>query len=268
MSWSVGPTGEEIDLLLVEDIERVRGLRNALGACSGYNARLVHASEHYHWDLSLLGLSRGYDYLCGLTSERFVMFTHGRSRQPNATLFDSAGDELSTFWVGDYVEHLQADPSGNLWVSYFDQGFGQDYSERGLSCYDSHGQAVIPWWNCPMMDCYAMNVCKDGVWHCGYSYFPIVHIGFDQRQREWSNRITGARAIVAWGQRVALYGGYQERAQQLTTLKLTAKGDAVVEAERIGRLPDSPATPGVTGRGPYFHAVHRGVWYRLDPRVK
>lgn len=224
LSWSVGSSGEEIDLLLVEDAAKVRGLRYTLGASTGYNARWLHAGEHYHWELNLR-LTRAYHYLCGLTTERFVILTDG---QPNAFLFDNAGNELASFWVGDYVVHLQADPAGNLWVSYFDQGFGQDYSERGLSCYDSQGQAVAPFWYCPMMDCYAMNVCKDGIWHCGYTDFPIVHVGFDHRQRTWSNQVRGAGAIVGWGQRVALYGGYNERALHLTILKRTGKGQAVV----------------------------------------
>jgi hypothetical protein len=194
------------------------------------------------------------------------MLTHGRSRQPNATVLDSSGKELARFWVGDCVEHLQADQAGNVWISYFDEGYGEDYSERGLSCYDGQGQALDPWWYCPMMDCYAMNVSKDGVWHCGYTEFPIVHVGFDRSQRKWDNCITGATAIVGWDRQVTLYGGYQERAQHLTTLRLSTSEQAVVETETVARLPGTQEVPGVIGRGPYFHAVHRGIWYRLDPR--
>ena len=221
LSWSIGPTGEEIHLLLVESAKKVEGMRYMLGDCPGHDAKLLCVSEHYHWDLSLPGLTRAFSYYCGLTSDRHLMFSPERIGQPNATLFDGGGNELCRFWVGDHVEHLQSDTSGNLWVSYYDQGFGKEYSERGLSCYDSNGHAVNPWWNCPMMDCYAMNAGKDGVWHCGYSYFSIVHVGSDRGQREWSNRhVSGARAIVGWGQSVALYGGYRERGQHLTTLKL------------------------------------------------
>jgi len=266
LSWSVDANGEEIDLLLIEDAERIQSLRYSLGIPTGYSARRLHASEHYHWNLNLTGLTRAYAYLCGLTEERFVMLNHKGSEQFNATLFDGAGKELSRFWIGDYVEQLQADRAGNLWVSYCDQGYCKTYSERGLSCYDNQGQAVAPWWNCPMMDCYAMNASKDGVWLCGYEKFAIVHVGLDRCQREWSNQVRGAIAMVGWGQKVALYGGYEERAQHLTTLRLTSEGQAVVEGESIARLPVDSERTEVIGRGPYFHALSRGVWYRLDPR--
>lgn len=268
LSWSVDPTGQEIDILLVESVEKVQSMRYMLGNGLGYDARLLHASEHYHWELSLTGLTRAYSWCCGLTSDRLLLFSHERSGQSNARLFDGAGNEVTQFWVGDHVEHLQPDPAGNLWVSYYDQAYGKTYSERGLSCFDSDGQVVKPWWNCPMMDCYAMNVSEDGVWHCAYSAFSVVHVGFDRRQREWANPdIRGARAIVGWGDRVALYGGYQERDQHLSTLMLAGNGLAKVESDCVALLPDCQETPWVTGRGPFFHALDNEIWYRLDPRT-
>lgn len=251
VNWSVDASGEAVDLLLVE---RVKGFRG--------EARLVHASERFQWEREWTGLTRAYSDLCGLAKNRYVLFDFGRPGEANAFLFDGAGQELTRFWVGDYVAHLQADGRGRLWVSYFDQAFGKSYSERGLNCYDSLGQAVQPWWYCPMMDCYAMNACQEGVWHCGYSSFPLIQVGLDQGQREWSNTVRGARAIVGWGRRVFLYGGYAERARHLTTLKLTGKGEAVVEQECVVDWAGS-----VVGRGPFFHAIDQGIWYRLDPRV-
>lgn len=265
LNWSVAATGEDIDIFLVKDVEKVHGLRYALGEYAGYDARLLRASEHYHWELPLTGLTRAYINYCLLNDDRFVLLSNERIGQPNATLLDGAGRELSRFWIGDHVEHAQPGPDGHLWVSYYDQGYGKIYSEKGLSCFDSDGIAVEPWWDCPMMDCYAMNVGKDGVWNCGYSYFPIVHVGFDRRQREWHNQVTGATAIVGRGQQTALYGGYHDRAEHLTVLKLTDKGLAVVESECMTHFPDSQEPLWVTGRGPYFHAFDRGIWYRLDP---
>lgn len=194
-----------------------------------------------------------------------MLLSYDRLKQPNAFILDRNGNQLSSLWVGDYLAHLQADPTGRIWVSYFDQAFGRDYSQKGLSCYDSQGQAVAPWWDCPMMDCYAMNVSKDAVWHCGYTEFPIVRVGFDGSQRSWDSQVHRANAIVGWGQRVALYGRHDDGAQHLTTLALKAD-KAVVLQERVVSLPADNLR--VLGRGPYFHTLHKGMWYRLDPGLR
>jgi hypothetical protein len=55
LSWSVDAAGQEITVLLVENVPMVHQMRYNLGACLGYNARLLRAGEHYNWELSLPG---------------------------------------------------------------------------------------------------------------------------------------------------------------------------------------------------------------------
>ena len=260
---AIDARGERLDLLLVEHEE----FAMVSGPTLPYRARVLHVTEDYHWEIEMEGLRRAFHGICRLSPKRVVLFSWGRDRQPNAFLFDENGAALSQFWVGNYVAHAQADARGRLWVSYFDQGFGQEYSATGFNCYDADGQALQPWWFCPMLDCYAMNAARDGIWSCGYTDFPIRRVGLDGGQTSWTNEVRGARAILTWGQQVALYGGYEKRTSQLTRLRL-GRERAEVESECVAHLPEGQEPGWVGGRGSHFHTLHEGVWHRLDPGLR
>jgi hypothetical protein len=69
--------------------------------------------------------------------------------------------------------------------------------------FPSHGQQ--PWG--AISDCYALNVGDTDVWACYYTDWPVVR-NRGGAVTSWPNTVSGARAIAADQNRMALYGGY------------------------------------------------------------
>jgi hypothetical protein len=104
----------------------------------------------------------------------------------NAQIVDVSGDVLEAFHAGDGVEDVQTTGSGEIWISYFDEGIfrGDDLGQGGLVCLDDAGRqrfsfnqlataADLP----PIYDCYALNVASDDdVWLHYYDAFQLVHL--------------------------------------------------------------------------------------------
>jgi hypothetical protein len=89
---------------------------------------------------------------------------------PNAVVFRPGGRVDRRFVVGDGVEDALIDDSGQVWVSYFDEGVygGDDLSHAGLNRFDLTGQRT---WSFPTTgrhepidDCYALNVQGNEAW--------------------------------------------------------------------------------------------------------
>jgi hypothetical protein len=93
------------------------------------------------------------------------------------------------FDLGDASEDLQTTASGQIWVSYFDEGvYGAGIGAAGLICFDSTGTPVFKYSDLAQTgkvpfidDCYALNVIsEDEVWLCYYADFPLVCLrGFE-----------------------------------------------------------------------------------------
>lgn len=108
--------------------------------------------------------------------------------EKNAHIFSTTGDLIRSFHVGDGINDVQTAPSGQIWISYFDEGVCGDteHSPQGLTCFsefetqrvfgfasdaeNSHAPGSI-------IDCYALNVASNrDTWLCYYTDFPLVHL--------------------------------------------------------------------------------------------
>lgn len=96
----------------------------------------------------------------------------GRCREGDdqVQVFDMLGRPTWTFQVGDAIEHLLADESGDLWLGYFDEGiFGGDpLSAAGVRRWSSTGEPLWAYSPPPGADwiaeCYALNVDGRTAW--------------------------------------------------------------------------------------------------------
>lgn len=118
-----------------------------------------------------------------LGASRIPLADYGRAEQQskpatevalirNVQAFDGDGNPLRAFYAGDGIEQLLTDPSGRIWISYFDEasyrfvnsdGMWSCSSMPGLARWDDPGSD--PWFArnstgtaVSWVDCYALNV--------------------------------------------------------------------------------------------------------------
>ena len=199
----------------------------------------------------------------------------------NARVYDSAGEIVAEATLGDGIEHVFTTPSDHVWVGYFDEGVYGNYGwgETGSPApVGRHGLVRFtpelgPGWQFPyeagpsagaISDCYALNVHGEQAWACYYTDFPVVRVR-DGAVSAWRNTVSGARALITDGFRVALAGGYRDEHDRLAVGTVGDEALHVTGTYRLvlpggGQLPPSAQQ---FGRGPDLHVLAGGDWYRL-----
>lgn len=158
-----------------------------------------------------------------LPGDRWLMVA-GRtdSQIPNGDMFDSKGRLTGSLELGDCTQHVQATPSGDIWVGYGDEGIfgGGDFAREGLVCFGPDGTPKLRFFqetaeahSLPSIDdCYALNVCRNGdTWVCYYCDFPIVrikHCRFDESWTDFPAR--PVRALAVNGERLLMVPAYRQ----------------------------------------------------------
>jgi hypothetical protein len=144
-------------------------------------------------------------------------------QEHNAFIYGSQGQLIRSFPVGDAVASAQASRAGNrIWVSYFDEGFGEPFSEEGVMSFETDGAPAFrflsdvvnrpPYFVPQIFDCYAMNVAADNdVWLYYYTEFPLVRLHQGHVKHVWENLpFSGSHAFSVTDDRVLFSGGYNE----------------------------------------------------------
>ncbi|KQZ70112.1 hypothetical protein [Nocardioides sp. Root151] len=140
----------------------------------------------------------------------------------NALIVGHDGAVVHEGTLGDGIEHMLVDDSGGIWVGYFDEGiFGNfGWGSPGPEPLGSAGivrwspmfeklweyEAIDDYW---LADCYALNVDSDRVWACPYTDFSILEIASDQATARATTDVSGPRALLIAGEKVALMGDYK-----------------------------------------------------------
>jgi hypothetical protein len=100
----------------------------------------------------------------------------------NLQLFDASARFITSFAIGDGIEHMLVDPRSQIWVGYFDEGiFGGDlFSSRGVSRFDQQGNLQYQWDYVPLgpiFDCDALTLDEAGAaWICPYNSYFVAKI--------------------------------------------------------------------------------------------
>ncbi|BBC31425.1 hypothetical protein SGFS_027190 [Streptomyces graminofaciens] len=190
-----------------------------------------------------------------------------RSREGDdqVQVIDALGRPSWTFRVGDGIEHLMTDESGDLWVGYFDEGiFGDPLSAPGARRWSSTGDPL--WEYGPpagtdgIADCYALNVDRRAAWVYPYTQFPLVEVRGDDPPRVRTTRVQGATGVAVHGERVAFLGGYRADRDRLVLGSLTESSVETVTTTRLTHRDGSPLDR-------RFRVVSRGsrVYVREEP---
>jgi hypothetical protein len=142
----------------------------------------------------------------------------GDGRGGLARMFDSKGEKLvRTLDLGDASEDIQTTPEGHIWVGYFDEGvFGDGIGAYGLVCLNADGAPVFKYADFAdehelphIDDCYALNVCRDAVWVCYYSAFPLVCLENFQLARVWEE-FGSAKAVAVREKHLVRFPAYRK----------------------------------------------------------
>ncbi|GAB2916484.1 hypothetical protein [Streptomyces heilongjiangensis] len=188
-------------------------------------------------------------------------------------VFDALGRPSWTFRVGDAIEHLLTDESGDLWIGYFDEGvFGDPLSAAGARRWSATGEGLWEYVPPPggdgIADCYALNVDRRAAWVYPYTSFPLVEVRDGRPPLLRTTTVRGASGVAVDGERVAFLGGYGRDHDRLV---LAALGGSTVDVLTTTRLAHADGTPlerrrHVVSRGPRLYVRERSgtEWGVLD----
>lgn len=132
----------------------------------------------------------------------------------NAQGFSLDGTFKRSFTLGYAIQSMQTTSIGEIWTSYFDEGFAQaidDLTCTGLHRWDVNGQELYHY--SPIgdldyiFDCYAMNVDnEDSAW-IFYDYqYPLVQIKDNKIVDYWHTSINSKHHICTWNNHVLVNG--------------------------------------------------------------
>jgi len=277
---------EDRDVVLGYDVEQ-----------DGSRFRRTQTERSYTGQLAITGLN-GTRFCempnLNLAFPKVVTFPGGRSvvastrcrrlrdgsHELNGNVYGADGSVEARFCLGDAIKHLQIDASGRIWAGYSDEGVFGNYGwgplfgdatpigAAGLVCFDRNGSCMWeykePQGFDHLIDCYALNCADEAVWVCCYIDFPIIRIDSEFRVTAWHSDLSGPREMAVDGDRLLVYGGYMDNANDCWLVKL---GDSA--AERILpvqlRLPNGVGldNAAVVGRGRFLHVLIDDFWYRF-----
>lgn len=107
----------------------------------------------------------------------------GTYTERNARRYNSNGQLIEAFTLGDGISHVQIDETDTIWVSYFDEGifgnFGweQPMGSAGIVAYSMNGHRLWGASDYGMIDCYALNVVSSKeVYFYYYDDFYLVQL--------------------------------------------------------------------------------------------
>jgi len=202
--------------------------------------------------------------------ERFQDGTH----ELNATTYGTNGEVVRQFLLGDGIEHAQIDPSGNIWVGYFDEGvfgnYGWGHSNdrfgaAGLSCFNDKGEKLWdfqPPAGCDSIsDCYALNVSRDGTWVCYYTDLPLVRIDSKWNPRAWRTETSGGRELAVHGKHILHFGGYGEQRTSCRLLRLDEEAAQFVSQVTLLLPSEVDLSKSVIGRDDKLHVFFNDSCY-------
>lgn len=187
--------------------------------------------------------------------------------QSNGLVLEEDGRLSRSFPLGDGIQHVRCAPDGTIWVGYFDEGiFGHTVGSGGIVRFNARGELLWAYNDQAregglfINDCYALTLNGDELWSCFYTDFPIVRV-IDGRETQWTNSVSGAKALAVDGSFVLLAGGYTSDATRLSLLELGQEQSLLIGSYERPEM-DNAAL--MQGRSSVIHVVNNGTWTRIS----
>jgi hypothetical protein len=289
---SVGPAGEVITVwsaaedlpVLTSRTERGPGIFPDPGVARAVTARVtVHAPDIVSV-VCLTGLRLANFYVQPLPGGNILAVGARSQWRPegpdrNAVIYDTGGHALTEEVLGDGIEHVLADSTGNVWAGYHYEGVFGNYGWGHADTPPPVGKCglirfapdLTPAWRYPtfhnpfrrIYSCYALNVDGPTAWTCCDSVkdAPIVRID-EGILTGWRSHV-GGDALAVDGSRAALYNPHN---YNRLTVGVLHDGHFQVTGNYRIILPgqaDLPKHTQVIGRGPCLHFFTGNDWYQL-----
>ncbi|MFD3447422.1 hypothetical protein ACFDTO_22780 [Microbacteriaceae bacterium 4G12] len=171
----------------------------------------------------------------------------------NAFIYKEDGSIITSFHIGDGIEHVQVTENGDIWVGYFDEGiYGHtELAQSGLNCFNQKGELTFEFFlsdDVPIIDaCYALNAAtNEEVYTYYYTDFPLVQIKNKREYKVFQNfSIEGCRAFAVWKEHVLFGHGYKDKGlihlystknkSTVTYTPVNKQGDVLTYDFAIGR---------------------------------
>lgn len=201
-----------------------------------------------------------------------ILLVDSRNRHgANAEVWSADGQREHVGDLGDAIEEVLTTPSGEIWVSYFDEAMsGSGPQTRGLVRFTSDLQ---PAWLYPgkptfpdIFDCCALNVTGETAWTYAYTWFHLVSACGDRATDHGKAPHGSAHMLIVNDATGTLIGGYGPEYDLLTGFRVTPDGVVANGSQRRLVLPDGMELRNyrTACRGPELHVIIRGAWYRAN----
>lgn len=150
--------------------------------------------------------------------------------EQNASVLDPTGARvLTSFEVGDAVEHAFVGQNDEIWIGHFDE------NPMGVRTYNADGQAGVVYsysTGFDLFDVYAMHPSRDGVWVCAYTDFKLNRFTREAGQTILDPApLEGCGTILVSGSHAVFIGDYDGqsllfdlRSNTTTPIRLIADG--------------------------------------------
>ncbi|MGI5149314.1 hypothetical protein ACQEVC_23645 [Plantactinospora sp. CA-294935] len=201
-----------------------------------------------------------------------ILLVRARNGQgANAEIWSSDGQHHHGD-LGDAIEDVLTTPTGEIWVSYFDEAMsGSGPQTHGLARFANDLQ---PAWLYPresasvsdIFDCYALNVANETAWTCAYTHFHLVSACGDRAIDHGEAPYRSAHRLLVGDRTGALISGPGPEYDLVSGFQINPEGLVATDSPRRLVLPDGMELRDArsTCRGPDLHVFIRTAWYRTD----
>ena len=233
-----------------------------------YRVLFFHRSSQWETETQ----TNGEDFHFAQPMPEGVLVAAARQDGPtaNAKIYSWHGDLIRDFDLGDGIQNLQCTSTGDIWVSYFDEGvFGHTIASAGLVRFDPSGGPVYKFQPRSgtefITDCYALNVESDQIaWCYYYTEFPLVQLRGDAIEGLWHPGISGSTGFAVWSHSVIMQSGYDR--EDWSLLQLGKDGDTANRGrvEFVDEAGDPLPARCATARGRMIWFLQNSKVYRAD----
>lgn len=142
--------------------------------------------------------------------------------EANGRVYSADGLLVDEIVLGDGIQDVKTNDSGEIWTSYFDEGifgnFGWDdpLGKSGLVKWSEDGKALFEFEPISgldyICDCYALNLeSKNTIWAYYYTDFPLVRIKPGTIEDYWNVQISGSSSFAIYRNFALFSGGYDDK---------------------------------------------------------